>query len=77
MKAVFLIAGIRFTPAAVESIQETGMRDAGVVADVEALRSGAHTRESLLAHCLDGAADDRVQGWRDYVDAVCEAAGAL
>jgi hypothetical protein len=48
-------------------VEETG---ADVGEDMEALRSGKHTPESLLAFCLDGADDDRVQGWRDYVAAL-------
>lgn len=64
---------IKFTSAAIQNIEETS---ADVAADVAALRSGAHTRESLLAHCLDGADDDRAQGWHEYVDAVVAAAAA-
>jgi hypothetical protein len=62
---------IDLTPAAIDNARETG---ADVEGDVAAIRSGAHTRESLLAHCLDGADADRVQGWREYVAAVCGAA---
>ncbi len=43
--------------------------------DIDALRDGTMTRERLLAECLDGADEDRVRGWNDYVDAVCDAAG--
>ena len=63
--------GLTFTQAALENIEETGCDPR---ADVEALRSGAHTRESLLAHCLDGADADRVEGWREYVATVSAAA---
>lgn len=61
---------IQFTTAAQENVNETGC-DPEV--DIAALRSGEHTRESLLKHCLDGADDDRVQGWEEYVDALCAA----
>ena len=60
------------TRAAAENVVETGV-DPRV--DIAALRDGRHTRESLLAHCLDGADDDREQGWREYVDRVVELAG--
>lgn len=77
------IAGIEFTPAAEAVILEAmcgGSNRAALAADqilgdVDALRSGEHSRDSLLAHYLDGADEDRVQGWNDYVDAVCAAAG--
>ena len=62
---------IILTPAAVSRCRETATDPED---DVAAIRSGEHTRESLLARCLDGADADRVQGWREYVAAVCEAA---
>lgn len=63
---------IDFTPAARANIAETGIDPAD---DVVALRAGWHTRKSLLMHCLAGADDDRLQGWIEYVNAVCDAAG--
>ncbi len=48
-----------------------------VAADVARLRSGEITRDALLAECLDGADEDRVEGWREYVEAVSAAAGPL
>jgi hypothetical protein len=66
------VMAIQFSPAAQANVDETG---SDVAADIAALRSRAHTRESLLAHCLDGADEDRAEGWREYVAAVCEAAG--
>ena len=59
---------IKFTMNAQVNIDETGCDPN---ADLVALRTGEHTRESLLAHCLDGADDDRVRGWEEYVDALC------
>lgn len=64
---------IKFTAAALENINETS---ADVDADLAALRSGEITRESLLAHCLNGADPDRVQGWNDYVAALADVDGA-
>lgn len=68
------IAGVTLTDAAVENINETGT---DVAADLAAIRSGEHTAESLLAECLNGADDDRVQGWREYVAAVADRAETL
>ena len=62
---------ISLTPAAISNCRETATDPE---TDVAAIRSGEHTRESLLAHCLDGADADRVQGWHEYVSAVCDAA---
>jgi hypothetical protein len=61
------IDGVEMTAAAAECVRETG---ADVAADVASLRSGEHTAESLLVYCLDGADDDRADGWREYVAAV-------
>ena len=61
----------RFTPAALENIEET---DADVLADLAKVRSGVLSREMLLIACLDGADDDRVRGWRDYVEEICRVA---
>lgn len=62
----------KFTPAALACIAETGADHA---ADLAALRAGRTTPAALLAHCLDGADDDRAEGWRDYVSALETAAG--
>jgi hypothetical protein len=59
-----------FTDAALANIDETS---ANWAEDLGALRGGKHSAESLLAHCLEGAEDDRVQGWRDYVAALIAA----
>ena len=39
------------------NVEETGVVPQD---DIDALHSGEHTAETLLAHCLDGADDDRV-----------------
>lgn len=62
---------IKLTTDAQRNVEEAGINP---MDDVTALRSGEQTRESLLAACLDGADDDRVEGWRDYVAAVAAAA---
>ena len=59
---------------AVANLEEVGMGVEDVEADVAAVRDGTKSRDELLEHCLDGAGDDREQGWRDYVEAVVEAA---
>lgn len=46
-----------------------------ITADLVALIRGEITPEELLAHCLDGADEDREQGWREYVEALVAAAG--
>lgn len=65
------------TPAAVAALEEAGMTDALVEADLHALTSPDVDCDAaaLLAVCLDGADDDRVQGWRDYVNALAVVAG--
>lgn len=62
---------VELSAAAFENVQS---RAVDVGADVSALRYGAHSRDSLLAHYLAGAPDDRAGGWRDYVTAVEAAA---
>jgi hypothetical protein len=61
---------IKFTQAAQENIDATGINYQD---DLDALRSGEHTRESLLAYCLVGADDDVIEGWHDYVSALVAA----
>lgn len=63
---------ISLTTAALANIEETGT---DVDADIARVRDGL-TRDVLLAECLDGADDDRVEGWEDYVSAVCAVAHA-
>jgi len=65
---------IRLTHLATLNVEETGCDP---TEDVAALRSGATTPEALLEHCLDGAADDRVRGWQEYVDSIAAAASVL
>lgn len=61
------------TPAALANLEETGTdwRE-----DMAALRCGGTTEEALLEHCLDGADEDRVEGWREYVSALVAAVAA-
>lgn len=60
-----------FTTATLANLEETGTdwRE-----DLAALRSGETTESALLELCLDGADDDRVDGWREYVAALVAAA---
>lgn len=69
----FTIAGIQFSREAAECIVET-MTESEVLADVESLRAG-YDIGKLTEHCLDGADDDRMVGWLEYVQAVQAAAG--
>ena len=53
------------------ALEETGAdwRD-----DADALRSGKHTRESLLAYCQDGVeTEDDMALWAEYVDTLAAA----
>ena len=57
---------IKFTAAARENIDETGIDPQGDLDDVR----GGMAADVLLEKCLDGADADRVQGWYDYVAAI-------
>ncbi len=65
---------IKFSLAALANIQETS---ADIAGDIATLRSGEHTPESLMAHCLNGAGKDRLQGWYDYVVALAAAVSEI
>jgi hypothetical protein len=56
-----------FSKAALESIEETGINP---VEDLERLLMHRVTPAELLEECLQGAEDDREEGWRDYVSAL-------
>ena len=70
-----LLDNINLTAAALANLEELGLDDDDIRADVDALRTGKRTRDAFLAECLDGADEDREEGWRDYVSAVASAAG--
>lgn len=71
MNSSITIQGVEFTAAAAANIEEAGT---DVALDILDLRSGLKSGKALLAECLREADDDRVHGWRDYVDAVVAAA---
>lgn len=58
------IETITLTDAAQRNVEETGAIPA---LDLDELRSGKTTPERLLAFCANGADDDRMPGWREYV----------
>ena len=60
---------LRFSRTAQANIDETG---AFPLDDLAQLRSGAQTGASLLAYCLDGADEDRADGWIEYVTTLVE-----
>jgi len=66
------IRGVTMTSSAAANVAETGT---DVAADLAALRAGTTTRRALLAECLDGADEDRIEGWREYVEALSLALG--
>jgi len=59
----------KFTNEALLNIEETCTNY-----ELDLMRIGqlGWTPEEILADCLDGADEDRVQGWHDYVDAIVE-----
>jgi hypothetical protein len=61
---------IKFTKLALENLQETGV---DYTDDLHDLRTGQVSVSELLAKCLDGADDDRVTGWQEYVETLDEA----
>lgn len=65
-----IVDGVEMSAAAAECVQEAG---SDVQTDLVCLSSGERTRATLLEECLNCADDDRVQGWHDYVDALCDA----
>lgn len=56
-----------FSTEAIRNIEETGCNPEQ---DLKDIWSKVHTAESLLAHCLNGADEDREAGWRDYVQKI-------
>jgi hypothetical protein len=68
------LQGVGMSVEAATNVAEAGV---DVAADVMAIRSGTLTGETLLSECLDGADDDRIHGWRDYVSSVVIAAGKV
>jgi len=63
---------ITFTAAALANIEECGLCDQ-IDDDVEQLTSGG-SLAALIAHCQDGAAADRLDGWSDYCAAILHTA---
>lgn len=64
-----------FSALALANIAETGLTQAMIADDVRSIRDGSITQAELLLRCLDGADDDRRQGWEDYVDEIVMLAG--
>lgn len=67
---------LHFSNAALDNINETGLDTAEMAEDVGQLLRGEVLEAQLLARCLDGADEDREQGWRDYVATIVGAAEA-
>jgi hypothetical protein len=58
------IRSYSLTTAAVECLEEVGLTDSEVDADFQAVVGDG---SALLTSCLEGADEDRVQGWTEYV----------
>ena len=67
------IAGVSFTPAAAQNIEETGIDAGEIQRDVRSIANGDSSEYALLGRCLVGADADRVGGWHDYVSAIAAA----
>jgi hypothetical protein len=65
---------IKLSFQARQNARETGCDP---LKDAVDLRAGVLTRDELLAECLNGADEDRVAGWHDYVAEVAEYASTL
>lgn len=65
------------TDDVIATCEAVGLNADDVASDVHRIRTGATTREQLLALCQDGAAsaDGTAEAWSDYVRDVCIAAG--
>lgn len=69
-----VIAGIEFTPAAIECLMECGDPAELVACDLETLRSDirehgeAAAFSRLHASVTQGADEDRMAGWDEYVE---------
>jgi hypothetical protein len=64
------IEGVRLSRGAAGLVELTGCSPGD---DVRRLIRGDWTKDSLLAHCLDGAEAEYVDEWTEYVDAVVAA----
>lgn len=75
-----VLCGVRLSLAAAACVEETGV---DVAHDVERMRGdlrhlpAVDAIEAFAVECLSGADPDREQGWRDYVEAIVDAAGAV
>lgn len=67
------IAGVRMTLQAARLVEFCGIN---VREDVRSMYEGDTNPKGLLADCLEGCEDEATELlWRDYVSAVCVAAG--
>ena len=64
------IRAYALTHSAIEVLEECGCTDYTVDCDYTDLVGGRQKEAALLANCTDGANNDRVQGWTEYVAAL-------
>lgn len=67
MSVKAMVDGVEMTFDAAECVESAS---ADVRADVRAMLDGSSTAEALLSWCLDGADEESVSGWREYVEAI-------
>jgi hypothetical protein len=72
-----LVGGVRFDLATARVLCGQTDPDECARRDLADLHSGAHTRESLLAFCLDGSEPEDCALWGDYVSTLALAAERL
>lgn len=71
MSDMVTVEGVEMTMAAAANVEACGVSPAD---DLRRMQDGVSAAD-LLAECLDGAEGDDVEaGWREYVDAIADAA---
>lgn len=66
---------VQLTAAAQANVDETSVTPLDDVYDLRMKHSTHEARQKLLALCLDGADEDRVEGWHEYVAEIARLAG--
>lgn len=75
MATKITMGSVELTDAAADNLREVGMGIEEVAGDLQNVRNGDLSIPRLRERCLDGADDNRREGWLDYVSAIEYAAG--